>query len=259
MSYEDQNFKELFDALKKQFYNEDEYISEIIDNSILILTNRRSNTNDNIDLHKVENFSKYVKYILKDIYEDYINRTKSKKTIIEDIEYIGSGFTFITFRVGDNVIKFGKSESAIINKRLDSIYQVPTYIRESYEVGNKIYFRVEVSPYVDTTNITYEDAYKAYSNIRSLGYIWNDPKEENLGRIIGVNGCKIGGKEYLPQYKYKKGDLVVIDLDDIAYVGEETSDIILEEISMMSYNRNVYRFETRYIQEKEKNSKKSKL
>ena len=63
----------------------------------------------------------------------------------------------------------------------------------------------------------------------------------------------------MTHHKYKKGDLVVIDLDDIAYVGEETSDIILEEISMMSYNRNVYRFETRYIEEKEKNNKKSKL
>ena len=158
MSYENQKFKELFDALKKRSYNKDEYISEIIDNSILILTNRRSNKNDNIDLHKVEFFSKHIKDILKDIYDDYINRTKSKKNIIEDIEYIGSGFTFITFRVGDNVIKFGKSESAIMDKRLDSIYQVPIYIRECYEVGTKNFFRVEVSPYVDTINITSEDA-----------------------------------------------------------------------------------------------------
>ena len=103
---------------------------------------------------------------------------------------------------------------------------------------------------MDTKNITLEDVYNAYSNIRNLGYIWNDPKEENVGRIINVEGCKIGDKKYLPQYQYKKGDLVVIDLEDIAYVGEETDDIVLTEITYSSYNRNVYRFETRNMEEK---------
>jgi len=250
MSYDDGKFRELFEKLKVYSTNKDVYISKIIENVMFVLTSRRIEKNDNLDVDKVAFFTTRITDILKDLYEDYVDRSASENNVAEVIEYVGSGFTSITFRVGDNVIKFGKSEYDIAPEKLDSSLKVPIYMRESYEIDHKVHFRVEVAPFVDTTNITYEDTYEAYKNIRKLGYIWNDPKEENLGRIIGVSGCKIGGKQYLPTKQYQKGDLVVIDLDDIAYVGEETSDIILEEISMMSYNRNVYAFETRYWDEK---------
>lgn len=253
MSYEDEKFRQLFNKLKSYSDDKEKYISEVIDNMIFLIINRRKGKDDVLDEKQLEVFSNYAKSILTDLYEEYIVRSESKNNIIEDVEYAGSGFYSITFRVGDNVIKIGKNSHATKPVGFDSKYQVPTYIRESYEVGDKIHFKIEVSPYVDTTNITYDDIYQAYSNIRSLGYIWNDPKEDNIGRIIGVSGCKIGGKQYLPSYQFSKGDLVVIDLEDIAYVGEETSDIILDEISMMSYNRNVYVFETRYMEEKKKN------
>lgn len=250
MSYQSRKIRELFESLKVYSDNKDIYISKIIENVMFILINRRAVKTDNLDKRRIESFSNYIKDILNQLYEDYIERKGSKNNVGQDIEYVGLGFTFITFRVGDNVIKFGKSEQTIPPTTLESRYQVPLYIRESYEITNRIHFRVEVAPYVDTSNITYEDLYKTYSNIRDLGYIWNDPKEENMGRIINVDGCKIGGKTYLPSQQLKKGDLVLIDLDDIAYVGEETSDIILEEISTMSYNKNVYIFETRHMKEK---------
>ena len=250
MSNEDKKFREIFEGLKEFSDDKKRYISEIINNAIVLLINRRNEKNDELNKEKIESLSNYMKWMLKELYKDYINRSGSKKNIIEDVEYIGSGFTCITFRVGDNIIKLGKSNYEVLPKKLDSKYQVPTYVRESYEIGPKKYLRVEIAPYVDTKNITYEDTYKAYSNIRDLGYIWNDPKEENIGRIISANGCKIGDKEYVPNQQYQKGDLVIIDLDDIAYVGEETSDIVLDEISYMSYNRNVYVFETRYMEEK---------
>ncbi|MBQ7136883.1 MAG: hypothetical protein IJO43_02765 [Bacilli bacterium] len=257
MNSEDKQFRELFDKLKQYSSDKEKYISEIIDSVILILVNRRIRKEDNLDQVKVDNFSDYVKSMLKDLYEDYVDRSGSQNDVGTDIEYIGSGFTCIAFRVGDNVIKFGKSENAIFQTELDSIYQIPTYLRECYEAGNNVHFRVEIAPYADTNNISYEDLYTAYSGIRSLGYIWNDPKEENLGRIVGVSGCKIGGKQYLPSQQHKKGDLVVLDLEDISYVGLETSDVVLEEISMMSYNRNVYKLETRYMEEqKERKNKK---
>lgn len=253
MYYEDKKIKELFESLKVYSDNKEIYISKIIENVIFVLSNRRVVKKIDLDERKIENFSKYIKNILTQLYEDFITRKDSKNNIRQDIECVGLGFTFITFRVGDNVIKFGKSEHPNSPLKIQSPYQVPLYIRESYEIGDKVHFRVEVSPYVDTNNISYEDLYKTYSNIRDLGYIWNDPKEENMGRIIGVEGCNIGGKNYKPFTYLKKGDLVLIDLDDIAYVGQETSDIVLEEISMMSYNKNVYIFETRYMEEKKNN------
>jgi len=246
MSNKDEMLMRLFGGLKEFSADKEKYISEIINNAIVVL----NKNNEKLDKQKLKFLANYIKWILEELYKDYLERSGSKKNIAEDIEYIGSGFTCIAFRVGDNVIKLGESDYALLPIKLDSKYQVPTYIRESYEIGDKIHFRLEIAPYVDTRDIAYEDVYKAYSNIRSLGYIWNDPKEENIGRIINASGCKIGGKRYFPKQQYKKGDLVLIDLDDIAYVGEETSDIILDEISSMSYNKNVYIFETRYMEEK---------
>lgn len=245
-------FKELFEKLKIYSSDKEKYISEIIDNTILILSTRRNG--EVIKNEKLDNFTNYTKNILIDLYEDYLKRTNSKNNISEDIKYLSCGFTNIAIRVGDNVIKIGKSEDEMAPKRLDSVYQVPTYIRESYEIEDKNHFRVEVSPYVDTTNITYDDVYETYKNIRRLGWIWNDPKEENIGRIINTESCVIGSKKYLPKYEYKKGDLVAIDIDDIAYVGEITSDEILEEIAITAYNANVYKFENMY--EKERKQKR---
>jgi len=249
MNNEEKHFRELFDKLQQYSSDKERYLSLMVDNIMLILTNRRIKKEDDLDDVKVDKFSEYIKSVLTDLYNDYLDRGEGSNNILEDIEYIGSGFTCIAFRVGDNVIKFGKSENAVFQNELESVYQIPTYVRESYEIGEHVHFRIEISPYVDTNNISSEDVYTVYKGIREVGYIWNDPKEENTGRIIGVSGCRIGGKRYLPARHYKKGDLVALDLDDIAYVGPETSDVVLEEISMMSYNRNVYKFENRYMEE----------
>ena len=250
MTYEGAKYKELFELLKTKLNTKEEYIKEVIDNIIFILIERRKT--EEVDNKKLEEFTNYAKEIMTDVYEDYLDRSNSKNNITEDIEYISSGFTTIAFRVGDNVIKIGKSEHSLNQPKLDTIFQVPTYIRENHQLNNKTHFRIEVSPYVDSNNISYEEVYQTYKNIRNLGYIWYDPKEENIGRNTNLSSCIIGNKTYYPKHDYKQGDLVIIDLDDIAYVGEFTSDIILEEISMMSYNRNVYRFETRYMEEKNK-------
>jgi hypothetical protein len=248
MSEEKKKTIEMFDKLKNDSNDKKMYIKKIVDTAIYFLNNRRLETNE-IDIQKLDDYSNYIKDIIEEIYDDYIERSKRENNIFEDIVFVDYGFTTITFKVGDNVIKLGKSDHDFSPIKFDTIYKVPTYIREGYNVGDNIYFRVEVSLYVDTTNITYEDSYEAYKNIRKLGYIWNDPKEENIGRIINASGCKIKGKRYLPKYQYNKGDLVIIDLEDIAYVGSVTSDIIMDEITYSSYNSNVYIFENRYIEE----------
>ena len=74
---------------------------------------------------------------------------------------------------------------------------------------------------------------------RNLG--WNDPKRENVGRIIQ-------DIEHNGHY-YKTGDLVIIDF---AYVGEITPEEVLAEIAWTSYNSKTYEYEMRYIREKEK-------
>lgn len=250
MSYEDELLKEVFGKLNEYSNDKEKYINEMANKVVLLVIERRKSKKEEIDNEKIKSILKYTRWLLKQLYDDYVSRSQSKNSIIEDIEYIGSGYKSIALRVGDNVLKLGKHDYKYTGKQLDTKYQIPTYIKDRYEIGEKIYLEVQVAPYVDIKNITLENVYETYSNIRDLGYIWNDPKEDNMGRIINVGGCKIGDKTYLPKHQYNKGDIVILDLEDIAYVGEETSDLILDEISMMSYNRNVYNFETRKMEEK---------
>lgn len=252
-------YKEIFEKIKNTDINGEKYISLLIDAVITILINRRNHKQDVYDNLKVESFAKYIKSILKDIYDDYISRSGNKNKACEDIEFIGLGFTFLTFRVGDNVIKIGKNEIGIKRPKLDSNLLIPIYFSESYQVSEKFYFNIEVAPFVDTSNISYDDVFKMYLNIRKLGYIWNDPKEENMGRVINISGCVINKKKYMPSHELKKGDLVVIDLQDMAYVGKVTDDIVLEEIATMSYNKDVYKFECKYIEEQKQNSTTNKI
>lgn len=258
MTYEDKFFAEEFEKLKIHSDNTEKYISEMVNRAILLVIERRKLKTDELNNEKIMSLLNYSKWLLNELYEDYINRSESKNKNIEDIQYIGCGFKSITLRVGDNILKIGKHNYKIKETNLDTKHKIPTYIRESYEIGEQNYLTIEVAPYVDVKNITLEEVYKVYSNIRNLGYIWNDPKEDNVGRIINVQGCKIGDKIYSSKYQYEKGELVILDLEDIAYVGEETSDIILEEIATMSYNSKVYIFETRYMEEKKLEKQGSK-
>lgn len=258
MSYEDEIFREVFSNLKQYSNDSDKYMSEMVDNAVNLVIERRKKETDQIDNEKVIPILEHSKWILKELYEDYVTRSGSENNISDDIEYIGSGFKSITLRVGDIILKLSKHDYKSSGLPFDSKYKVPTYLEEEYEIGNKTYLGIEVASYVDVKGVSFDDVFSLYSNIRGLGYIWNDPKEENAGRIINVDGCRIGGKVYLPKYQYEKGDLVVLDSEDMAYVGEETSELILEEISMMSYNRNVYTFETKCMEKKKAESQGSK-
>ena len=159
----------------------------------------------------------------------------------EQIEFIDSGHSSLAFKLNDKVIKIGKMNSDYNKYKKDFSCAVPLFFDICYKIGEREYYTMQVCPYVDTQNISNEDLYDVYCSLRKLGYIWNDPTTENVGKII--EDFDFQGKHY------SKGDLVLIDLEDIAYVGEVTPDIVLDEISYMSYNRNVYKFETRYMEE----------
>ena len=165
--------------------------------------------------------------------------------IVDQVEYLLSGHSSLAFKINDKVLKIGKSEIDTKKYRKDFSCTIPMFLDECMEIGDKEFYTLQITPYVDTRDISNEDLYAAYEKLRKEGYIWNDPTNDNVGRIqsdIDYNGTH-----------YSKGDVVILDLEDIAYVGEITSDDVLDEISCMSYNRNVYRFETKYMDEYHKN------
>ena len=119
---------------------------------------------------------------------------------------------------------------------------VPILYNSSYKVDDQEYYSIQISPLVEITQMEEEEVYGAYKKLRSVGYIWNDPLSENMGRMM--TDFDYDG------HHCKKGDIVIIDLEDLAYVGETISDEVLDEIATMSYNKNTYAFEMRYTEEK---------
>ena len=124
---------------------------------------------------------------------------------------------------------------------------------------------VEISEYLQPDNeITDEDAYSIYKELRNDGIIWLDAKKENLGRLEKDNivyfneplYIKEESVGYIPETIQQdeplhKGDLVIIDTDFL--IREQDFD---EKLLNRHINTDFYQLcEQRYQQEK--NVKKS--
>ena len=216
----------------------EKYIDELVEliKQIFYENNYFVKNSDNNEL-RTEFYQKLRQYI-KQIYNSYAKGTN----ISDNVKFIGCGRTSLVFKIGDIVLKISKSNIKYnYNKIADYECTIPIISHSEFEVANNEHYVMQVTPYVDTNDLNDEDVYSAYYNIRKHGYIWNDPDMKNIGKIIEditINNIK-----------YKKGDIVIIDLEDMAYVGEVTPDIILTELCYDSYNSKAYACETRYIEE----------
>lgn len=225
MSFDNEKNFEYFNSIDS---NDSSYIENFINAIYTALTKRNTfveNSSDN--LNKEDFLIALKKQLIK-------LDAKNKK-----IQFLSSGHTSLAFKVGNKVIKIGKSKVDTRKYKKDFYCVIPLFFEGCYKMGERNYYTLQVLPYVDTLNISEEQLYPMYKKLRELGYIWNDPTINNIGRIIedfDYNG-----------YHYKKNDLIIIDLEDIAYVGKDVSDLVLEEIAYSSYNKNVYNFEMKYI------------
>ena len=238
----EKEYKIMFESLKKH-EDVDQYLNEFVNLISKILYSRiifvKNSDNDVLR----NSFYRFLKDKIKEIYNSYKDSSSEIKKIFDDIEYIGCGHSSLAIRIGDKVIKVGKEKyDYALNREYNFDCLIPIFYYNSFKIADNEYYTLEVSPLIDNKNIKEEDVYNVYKNLRDLGYIWNDPKPENVGKIIK----DISFKNHL----YKKGDIVIIDLQDLAYVGEVTTDEILEEISMVGYNQKTYIYETRYMKEK---------
>lgn len=229
-------YSELFNTLDS---NDPNYIDIFIGIIIRLLTERNDFVKSSEDDSKRREFILYLREVLKKI-----------RTGNEPIEFISSGHSSLAFKVKDKVLKIGKSNIDIKKLKRDFPCTIPLFLDECYNISPNEFYTIQVTPIVDTIDVSEEDLYPTYCRLRKCGYVWNDPKCENIGRIresISSNG-----------YEYKKGDIVIIDLEDLAYIGENMPDVVLDEIGITAYNPNVYNFEIRYIEEKRKGSNQQK-
>lgn len=251
MLYHRSKINILFNNIDMFQNNPKEFVRYLVRAVVEVLMCRRDYKYINLNEMEMVRFISDVERIFIEIYEDYLKRTGSVNDLANIIEYVGSGHSSLAFRIGDNVIKIGNAPFGSLPSLIDSNDFVPVYFKKVYTIGINVHFKVEVNPYVNKVSLNDEELYNVYASIRDQGFIWNDPKSDNIGSIINTEGCMIDGEMRKPTKEYVPGQLVVFDLEDMAFVGEETPEVILTGFSYHSYNPNVYTFETRWIKERE--------
>lgn len=204
---------------------EDKFVSKInayIDNNPYIMVNSI------IDILKTKilnnkkiNFNKYRSFIF--LLLDEISKNESAS--ISSTEFIGTGGYSAVFAIKTKVIKIG------IERKTphfpNNPYILKPLLRKTITIDNMPIF-FEVIEKVDTNinDITKEEIYKLYKNIREIGLIWTDVKIDNVGRLIKDNKIywyenitpsdeTLEFTKTIGNHQLKKGELIVLDGDYI--------------------------------------------
>ena len=158
----------------------------------------------------------FVKIIVEEV-------CKNENVALEDVELLGIGSGSCVYGVGNKVIKIYTNRFTY--NISDNPYIIKPLIRKSIK-DNDLNFFIEVTEKVDTkTDISNDEIYSLYKNIRNCGLIWTDPKKSNVGRLqrdndiywddnIYYNTKSLGLLDNSYNYKgLKKGDVVLTDAD----------------------------------------------
>ena len=204
---------------------EDKFVSKInayIDNNPYIMVNSI------IDILKTKilnnkkiNFNKYRSFIF--LLLDEISKNES--TSISSTEFIGTGGYSAVFAIKTKVIKIG------IERKTphfpNNPYILKPLLRKTITIDNiPIFFEVIEKVDTNINDITKEEIYKLYKNIREIGLIWTDVKIDNVGRLIKDNKIywyenitpsdeTLEFTKTIGNHQLKNGELIVLDGDYI--------------------------------------------
>lgn len=188
-----------------------------------------------------------VEMVLKEIIE-------SDKTQLQDIKCTNGCFSYVII-TNTKVIKICKKRATEVFP--DNPYIITPLIRRDISCCDTIGF-IEVTERVkelEPGEINKEDLYEMYKNLRDLGLIWTDTKEDNLGRLTSDNNihwnkniAHVSSNLCLEERRDNKvlqpGDLVILDAD---FIYREDDPKI--QYPKCTY---AYEFEERYQKEKRK-------
>ena len=215
----------------KYILKENNFSKDLMDMVNMIISKNKNLVSDEIitamfDFKLVENdiIRKTVSFIVKELSEN------------ENIDYNDicllskNGAYSIVYQIGDKVLKIGRRRE-VFTKKNNKRFLQPLYRDEILDKDELDFlFCIEITERVDTTNITKEDVYQIYKELRSQGLIWTDCKEDNIGRLLKDNKVYFRGIDKVDKVAtgylndideiLKKGDLVIID-NDYIYDEEE--------------------------------------
>ena len=206
-------------------------INNRMDDSLDIVLEEILSTKFDYDKFSNEKIIPYLKRIIDELCEQ-------EKVRYHDIKYAGGGDFSSCFKIGHKYFKIGDKRRTFYIKNNKRFLQ-PLIREEIKTLNDEFLCCLEINEEVDTKNITDNDVYLVYQELRKQGIIWTDPKKANLGRLIKDNKIyfdsidkidKIGtGFLTDSDYTLKAGELVIIDTDfiydedDLDYLNHTTS------------------------------------
>ena len=203
--------------------------------------------------------SETIKLIISDV-------ARNENVKLSEITYSNGGSYSTVLFIGDKVVKVGfEREQYVIP---DNPFIIKPLLRRKIEIDDKEKSQafVEVIERADTTEeISSEDLYQLFKNIRDYGLIWSDVSARNVGRlrkdnVIHWNGNLEPSNELLGiegdrgDLILKKGDLVVLDADFIYREDDEMRRLPLSSKERFTNFEERYQSEKRMAISQESNS-----
>jgi len=230
-----------FDKILKNYYNLFD-LKELIKKDTQLLSKYKNYVNNNpdnliyeiiikgfiIDLEsaKKQKIFDTIKLIITELLE-------YEKINFSEIELLGEGEYSYVVSIGSKVLKIGLQREKFHidnNKR----FLKPLLRTQIQKYGSsEVLGCIEITEKVDTKNITDEDVYEIYKELRDEGYRWTDCKKENIGRLLRKNIIHFKDIDLSNKSIYyntnnseelESGELVIID-NDYIFTEEEFNNL----------------------------------
>lgn len=222
--------------------------------------------------HSEDYLEETVQTILKDIYQLSYTKERLKvgsdtiKILIKeicqnenkdygDIQYLGAGTFSHVLGIGNKVLKIGSIRAT--KTFPNNPFIITPLMRETIDIDNHSSIFLEVTEKVETDiEITDEELYNLYKNLRETGLVWTDMAWRNVGRLTKDNIVHWNTKleptneslelqEKRGDIVLKKGSLVILDAD---HIYDEKTEEAQKKLSSSKY-------EKRYQKELERKNK----
>lgn len=204
----------------------------------------------NLDLKEIKNEKIYD--TIKQIIDELLNYEKLNYS---DINFIGYGAYSFVVSIGSKVLKLGQKRE-VFKMDNNRRFLKPILRTEINKINSEeVLGCVEITEKASTKNITKNDIYVVYKELRDKGYIWADCRKDNVGRLLKDN--KIYFNDLNPtlsainyntnnEEELSHGELVIID-NDYIYSNEEFSS--LPTRIQDNYLDNIEEYEIKYQEE----------
>ena len=201
-----------------------------------------------------EGLADYFKIAMNEIMEE-----EGKE--IGDIEEYGKrGSRAKVYRVGNKIIKTGIER---VQERLPYHRRIlkPLLKTRLYKKDWKTpLLYLEIAELADIEDISEDEVYAVYKELRDEGLIWIDARTSNLGRLIRPNVAHFKGissvsystmgfdEEVIEDDPLKAGELVIIDLDQVYREKEYMKSLEIDKTERKVFLESIY--ERRYQRER---------